>query len=110
MAAYIDKVKANVKARWPDGHCYAIGHVADGNLHIFVGPHEQGDFHLASDECVYEPLVEVGGSVSAEHGIGTEKIKWLPHSRSETEIDIMRSLKSSFDRNNILNPGRVFKL
>jgi len=110
MAAYIDKVKANVTTRWPDGHCYAIGHVADGNLHIFVGPHEQGDFHQASDECVYEPLAEVGGSVSAEHGIGTEKINWLPHSRSETEIDIMRSLKSSFDPNNILNPGRVFKL
>ena len=110
MAAYIDKVKANVATRWPDGHCYAIGHVADGNLHIFVGPHEQGDLHQASDECVYEPLAEIGGSVSAEHGIGTEKINWLPHSRSEIEIDIMRSLKSSFDPNNILNPGRVFKL
>jgi FAD/FMN-containing dehydrogenase len=110
MAAYIEKVKSNVRSRWPDGHCYAIGHVADGNLHIFVGPHEQGDFHQASDECVYEPLAEVGGSVSAEHGIGTEKINWLPHSRSEAEIDIMRSLKSSFDRNNILNPGRVIKL
>jgi FAD/FMN-containing dehydrogenase len=110
MAAYVDQVKANVGKRWPDGHCYAIGHVADGNLHIFVGPHEQGDFHQASDECVYEPLAEVGGSVSAEHGIGTEKLNWLSHSRSETEIDIMRSLKLSFDRNNILNPGRVIKL
>jgi FAD/FMN-containing dehydrogenase len=110
MDAYVEKVRANVAARWTDGQCYVIGHVADGNLHLFVRPLEQGDLRRASDECVYEPLAEIGGSVSAEHGIGTEKINWLPHSRSEAEIDLMRSLKSSFDRNNILNPGRVILL
>ncbi len=110
MAAYVASVKANVAKRWSGGQCYAIGHVADGNLHLFVRPLEQGDFHRASDECVYEPLAEVGGSVSAEHGIGTEKLSWLPHSRSAAEIDLMRSLKLSFDSNNILNPGRVITL
>ena len=110
MAAYVEKVKANVASTWTDGQCYTIGHVADGNLHLFVRPREQGDFHQASDECVYEPLAKIGGSVSAEHGIGTEKLHWLSHSRSEAEIDLMRSLKLSFDRNNILNPGRVIVL
>ena len=110
MAAYVASVKANVATRWSGGQCYAIGHVADGNLHLFVRPLEQGDSHRASDECVYGPLAEVGGSVSAEHGIGTEKLGWLPHSRSAAEIDLMRSLKMSFDSNNILNPGRVITL
>ncbi len=110
MAAYVETVKANVAKRWSGGQCCAIGHVADGNLHLFVRPLEQGDFHRASDECVYEPLAEVGGSVSAEHGIGTEKLSWLAHSRSAAEIDLMRSLKMSFDGNNILNPGRVITL
>jgi FAD/FMN-containing dehydrogenase len=109
MASYVEKVKANVRARWPNGQCYTIGHVADGNLHFFVAPCEEGDFHDDSDECVYEPLATVGGSVSAEHGIGTEKMKWLPHSRGETEINLMRLLKQSMDPNNILNPGRVLQ-
>jgi FAD/FMN-containing dehydrogenase len=109
MASYVEKVKANVSKRWPNGQCYTIGHVADGNLHFFVAPNEEGRFHDESDECVYEPLATVGGSVSAEHGIGTEKLKWLRHSRGETEIDLMRVLKQSIDPNNILNPGRVLR-
>ena len=107
MAGYVAAVKAKVRARWPRGACYTIGHVADGNLHFFVRPNEPGDFHAASDECVYEPLAKVGGSISAEHGIGTDKTRWLPHSRSAAEIGLMRSLKSALDPTNILNPGRV---
>jgi FAD/FMN-containing dehydrogenase len=52
-------------------------------------------------------LVDVGGSVSAEHGIGTEKIKWLPHSRSAAEIELMHTLKKTLDPKNLLNRGRV---
>jgi FAD/FMN-containing dehydrogenase len=107
MEDYVNAVKKNVRERWANGQCYTIGHVADGNLHFFVLPHEEGDFHQASDECVYEPLAGVGGSVSAEHGIGTEKLRWLPHSRTAEEIGLMRTLKQGLDPNNILNPGRV---
>ena len=107
MAAYVAKVKANVTKRWPNGQCYTIGHVADGNLHFFVAPLESGDFHDVSDECVYGPLADVGGSVSAEHGIGTDKLRWLPHCRTAAEIDLMRRLKRSLDPRNVLNPGRV---
>ena len=107
MAEYVAEVKRNVCERWPDGECYTIGHVADGNLHFFVQPNVEGDNHVASDECVYEPLGAIGGSVSAEHGIGKDKLRWLPHSRSEAEIDMMRVLKRSLDPKNLLNPGRV---
>ena len=69
MARYVDEVRANVRARWPVGECYTLGHVADGNLHFFVQPNVTGDLHAASDECVYTPLARIGGSVSAEHGL-----------------------------------------
>lgn len=107
MDAYVQTVKANVAARWDAGAVYAIGHVADGNLHFFVAPNERGDFHAESDRCVYEPLAPLTGSVSAEHGIGLEKVAWLGASRSEAEIALMRQLKRSFDPKNLLNPGRV---
>ncbi|NND37014.1 MAG: FAD-binding oxidoreductase [Gammaproteobacteria bacterium] len=107
MDAYVAAVEANVANRWPDGMCIALGHMADGNLHFFVAPGEPGDLHKASDECVYGPLKQYGGSVSAEHGIGLEKISWLPHSKSSDEIRLMRALKDSLDPNNVLNPGRV---
>jgi len=96
-----------VRDRWPQGQCYTLGHVADGNLHFFVAPHEKGELHGASDECVYGPLAEIGGSISAEHGIGLDKLDWLPHSRAPAEIELMRTLKRSLDPGNILNPGRV---
>ena len=107
MPGYIDEVKARVKERWPNGRCYTIGHVADGNLHPFVSPNEAGDHHQASDECIYEPLRRLGGSISAEHGIGTDKLPWLPYSRSPSEIELMRTLKKALDPRNLLNPGRV---
>ena len=109
MQGYVQQVTRNVKTRWPQGECFTIGHVADGNLHFFVQTNEPGELHDESDECVYAPLAAIGGSVSAEHGIGTEKLKWLPYSRSATEIAMMHALKKSLDPGNILNPGRVLR-
>jgi FAD/FMN-containing dehydrogenase len=58
--------------------------------------------------CVYEPLQPVGGSVSAEHGIGTEKLDYLPLSRTDAEIALMQRLKTALDPKGILNPGKIF--
>ncbi|MCC5863472.1 MAG: hypothetical protein JJT93_16360 [Gammaproteobacteria bacterium] len=49
MAGYVDAVGSGVQARWPCGACYVIGHVADGNLHLFIRPNEQGDWHEYSE-------------------------------------------------------------
>ncbi len=109
MDFYVNEVKRRVSSRWKNGRCFTLGHMADGNLHFFVSPHEEGEHHHASNLCVYEPLKKLGGSVSAEHGIGTEKLRWLPHSRSKADIDLMHTLKRSLDPKNILNPGRVLQ-
>lgn len=108
MEAYVDDVLRRLRRRWPQGFCHVMGHIGDGNLHLFVHPGEAGeDQHAQSDTEVYEALAPYGGSVSAEHGIGTEKRSWLRLSRSPAEIALMRTLKQALDPRNILNPGKV---
>ena len=114
MPAYISEVKTRLQQRWPNSHCYVLGHVADGNLHLFIQPagaigqEHESSFSRDCDQDVYDPLQPYGGSVSAEHGIGLEKKAWLKNSRSEAEINVMRALKQSLDPKNLLNLGKVF--
>jgi FAD/FMN-containing dehydrogenase len=61
----------------------------------------------AVELTVYEVVREMGGSVSAEHGIGTLKRDYLGYSRSEAVVGLMRTLKAALDPNGILNPGKV---
>lgn len=108
MPRYVAQVQASMRTRWPDAALFVLGHMADGNLHLFAKPNQQGDFHTACDEAVYTALQPFGGSVSAEHGIGTEKKAWLPASRTPEELAVMRSLKHALDPQSLLNRGRVF--
>ena len=107
MESYGEAVVRGVNEQWPNGRCYIMGHMADGNLHLFVQPYVDGDNYARSNEIVYEPLRKIGGSVSVEHGIGMDKLAWLPLSRTPTEISLMKLMKKSLDPNNILNRGRV---
>lgn len=109
MDEYTRRVAAGLEQRWPGGRFHVLGHIGDGNLHFFVQP-GFGDeaLHAESDREVYGPLMDFGGSVSAEHGIGLEKKGWLASSRSEPELALMRHLKRSLDPKNLLNPGKVF--
>jgi len=108
MEAYIAEVRASLSARWPQHHCWVFGHLGDGNLHLAIRPAEAGAGTRAEvEKFVYTPLTKVGGSISAEHGVGLEKKPYLHLSRNDAEIDLMRSLKRSFDPNNILNPGKI---
>jgi FAD/FMN-containing dehydrogenase len=109
MDEYINDVTAGLRRRWPEGQCHVIGHIGDGNLHLFVSPGTTGErLHAEADEEVYGPLSRFGGSVSAEHGIGLEKKRWLSTSRSQTEIALMRLLKRTLDPHNLLNRRMIF--
>lgn len=85
-----------------------FGHVADGNIHFIVGK-KNGSIELIEkiNKIVYSPLKSLGGSVSAEHGIGLHKKDYLSLCRTEEEIALMQTLKKALDSKNILNRGKV---
>ena len=111
MVDYVAEVNRRLKDRFPNVENFTLGHMGDGNLHFLVATGE-GDNSLRHDveACVYEPLADISGSVSAEHGIGLEKKDWLSISRSPEEIDVMRRMKLALDPRGILNPGKIFDL
>jgi FAD/FMN-containing dehydrogenase len=87
---------------------FPFGHVADGNIHFIIGKKDNSaEIIDAINSIIYKPLKEIGGSVSAEHGIGLHKKEYLFTSRSKEEIEMMRTLKKTFDPLNILNPKRI---
>ena len=107
MTTYVDRLEKGIAEWRDDAWCVVFGHIADGNLHIFAGPHEEGSLHQKVDEIVYGCLDGLSGSISAEHGIGREKKAWLGNSRSEDELRLMSGLKKLLDPKNILNAGVI---
>lgn len=117
MPSYLQHVEDVLVARWPHAHMYAYGHLADGNLHIVVGPLPMGTapepsedtdrWHRECSDIVYAPLAAIGGSISAEHGIGKAKKPWLNISRSDDERALMTQIKQLLDPQSILNPGLI---
>ena len=90
----------------------SFGHAGDGNLHIYICRDDlsveefKKNLELIFDE-MYKKANEVGGLVSGEHGIGYAKKKYMASNLGAAQIEIMRGIKSVFDPNNILNPGKV---
>ena len=100
--------RAALLARFPGAHVSFFGHVGDSNLHVAVAlPDGTEDKGHAVDDIAYGIVRDLGGSISAEHGIGTLKRAWLGHSRSPAEIAAMRAIKTALDDRGILNPGKV---
>jgi FAD/FMN-containing dehydrogenase len=90
-----------------DARTISYGHVGDGNVHInILGPAPDDD---AVDDAVLELVVSLGGSISAEHGIGTAKVGWLVRDRGADAVRAMRAIKDAWDPWGILNPGVIFE-
>lgn len=88
---------------------YAFGHVADGNIHFMIGKSNLShSLKKEIDHCIYGGLKDIGGSVSAEHGIGNHKKDYLDLCRTSEEIILMQSIKNVMDPTNLLNPGKIF--
>jgi FAD/FMN-containing dehydrogenase len=104
----IDKISKELKDCEGVKTIFPFGHVADGNIHFIIGKDsDDNDLKSQINDIIYNNTQQVNGSISAEHGIGLDKKKYLIKSRSEDEIELMRLLKKSIDPKNILNPGRV---
>jgi glycolate oxidase len=91
--------------------CATFGHAGDGNLHPnFIFDRDDPDAaeltHTVRDE-IFRAALAMGGTVTAEHGIGAVRRDWLPIQRGEGAVAVMRSIKAALDPQGILNPGRV---
>jgi FAD/FMN-containing dehydrogenase len=110
MEAYVAEIRGALWQRWPaTASLMVFGHLGDGNLHVIAGVGDRSaESRRAVEDLIYGPLQRIGGSISAEHGIGRQKRDFLQLSRSAEEIAVMRSLKRALDPKNILNPGKIF--
>jgi FAD/FMN-containing dehydrogenase len=109
IGEFADRCRQRLGERWPDNHSVYFGHIGDSNLHLTVDCNSlpQPAPILEIEELVYTAVGEMGGAVSAEHGIGLLKRDFLHHSVSDQALDAMRQLKACFDPNGILNPGKI---
>ena len=94
-----------------------FGHLGDGNLHYNVQAPEGVDAaaFLRDNEAtvntlVFESVAKFGGSISAEHGIGSLKVDKLPGYKSPVALEMMRAIKRALDPGNLMNPGRVVRM
>jgi len=89
-----------------------FGHAGDGNIHVnfMYDPHNSTDLERAEQavEEMFRKTIEIGGTLSGEHGIGTAKKRYLNVELSGRTVTLMRELKRVFDPNGILNPGKIF--
>lgn len=88
-----------------------FGHAGDGNLHptVVLDPDEPGALdrtHAAFDE-IFTKAIELGGSITGEHGVGSVKRPWLERQLGSDHVALLRRIKAAFDPNGILNPGKL---
>jgi FAD/FMN-containing dehydrogenase len=105
LAQFGRTVPGVVAAVHPTARTHLFGHLGDGNLHVNITGVPPDDD--AVDEAVLRLVVDLGGSLSAEHGIGRAKVRWLPLQRSAAELAAMRAIKQALDPTGILNPGAL---
>ncbi|MBN9062730.1 MAG: hypothetical protein BGP06_15865 [Rhizobiales bacterium 65-9] len=108
MGEAATRLRAELREASPGVITVMFGHVADSNLHLQVMPetYSAATKQLIED-VVYGVTAALGGSISAEHGVGRLKRSYLRLSRTEPELALMRTIKQALDPHNILNPGRV---
>jgi FAD/FMN-containing dehydrogenase len=113
LPVFLSRAIDAVKAIMPDCRPLPFGHYGDGNIHFNVSQPVGADkaAFLARwpefSEAVNAIVLELGGSISAEHGIGQQKRHLLPRVKSPLEMELMRKIKDLFDPRGILNPGKL---
>ena len=103
---FIGETRQRISETNADWTVFIFGHAADGNMHVNVlGPSATDEL---VDEVVLQVVAEFNGSISAEHGIGSAKKKWLSLSRSHNEIAMMKAIKGAIDPQGMMNPNTLF--
>ncbi len=105
LGAFLDAVPGTVARAVPGTRTILFGHLGDGNVHVNVLGADPADERV--DDAVLELVVGLGGTISAEHGVGVAKARWLERARGAGEVAAMRAIKRALDPAGLLNPGAV---
>ena len=103
----IERAGAALAAAFPGEPVYAFGHIGDGNIHYNVGGPALVARREEVNRVVYGVLDALGGSISAEHGLGQLKREEIRRHKGALELELMRALKSALDPKGLMNPGKV---
>jgi len=110
---FLEEIHSVVQKEYPDFEIIWYGHIGDGNLHLNIlkpGDMDKSEFFKRCEtvnDLVFGIVQRYEGSVSAEHGVGMVKKKYLGYTRSAAEIEVMKGIKRVFDPNGIMNPGKL---
>ena len=108
LSEFINTVNTKVTELDPGGKSIHVAHLGDGNVHFTVWPgSENPEVHSLIVEIVEEVVLKLGGSFSAEHGIGVAKLNSMQRRKDPVAIKVMRQIKEGLDPKNILNPNKV---
>jgi FAD/FMN-containing dehydrogenase len=103
----IERAGAALQAAFPGEPVYAFGHIGDGNIHYNVGSEALLARRDEVNRVVYGVLDALGGSISAEHGLGQLKREEIRRHKDALELELMRTLKQALDPKGLMNPGKV---
>ena len=116
MSEFVRSTDALLEEKIPGVRLVNFGHLGDGNLHYNVqapvgsdGPVFLREWEDQVNTLVYESVQKFGGSISAEHGVGSLKVEKLEIHKSPVALGLMRALKTALDPKNIMNPGKVLR-
>ena len=120
LAEFVERAAARLAELVPGARLISYGHVGDGNLHFNLSPpagtargsaEESAFAALApfANRAVHDLVAELGGSFSAEHGIGRFKVAELDRYEDPVALDVMRRIKATLDPHGIMNPGKVLR-
>ncbi|HTG37196.1 FAD-binding oxidoreductase [Sphingomonas sp.] len=117
MPRFMIEAAAAIEAAFPGTHASGFGHLGDGNIHFHVrapagmsAERWYGDHAARATRMVHDLVVAMGGSISAEHGIGQMKVDELTRTASPARLAALRAIKTAFDPHGLFNPGKLVTL
>ena len=116
MPGFLNELGGEVETTFEGHRVRAFGHLGDGNIHFHVLAPVDADEDWTRTNAkkvssfVYDRVTQVGGSISAEHGIGQDKIGELARTHDDAALNLMRAVKRALDPQDILNPGKLVPL
>ncbi len=105
---FFRRIDQRLPALDPGAETICVSHLGDGNIHFTVYPtRADHDLHDAVVEAVEDVVMELGGSFSAEHGVGLMKLNSMARRKSPVALQVMAAVKQALDPHGLMNPGKV---